>query len=316
MRPAPLDTRLPAEAEKEITDQIPSTTFAPIRFSVQPAKGSYGSKDSRVLHWYLTAMEDVGSFLVVQAGCGWGQPMSHTWVFDTGAMISQISTTAASRLWSVLEPIGVTRIRCETATQTFTTDFQMCTLRCCRVVDPSRNQGTRVVDTQVLVNPKLILHPMVMGRNTICDLGLSANLAINRVSDEEGRKFALLDRDRAEDWDKHFGGLSTPRDKPEAGPTERTPGTPSRFSARVEERVSGKRTRIYRGPRSTTQPNGGLGQRANSHTKGGRYRRRFYAAANGHAPGIYTNDRDARQAYERYPNPVHKMFLSKEMYRR
>ena len=38
---------------------------------------------------------------------------------------------------------------------------------------------------------------------------------------------------------------------------------------------------------------------------------KYYAVAVGHVPGIYLNDRDARLAYERYSNPVHRCFESR-----
>ena len=134
-----------------------------------------------------------------------GQLLTRTWLVDTGATISQVGMGAASMLWSSLLPVGKVKVCCRTAMARTTVDLELCVLKSCCLVDPSRKTQGVITDTHVLINPRLLVHEFVMGLNTMHDMELTICPIMNQVLDTRQRRFRLLSRQRAVAWDDSFG---------------------------------------------------------------------------------------------------------------
>ena len=156
----------------------------------------------------LREAAQIGGYLIVQVGqLHLTRPISHSWLVDTGAMMSQISLAAADLLWNAMDSLGYVSVRCETAMGAVTLRMQLCLLRGASVVDPSRNQGTNSVVTYVLINPRLTIHHFVLGLNTARAWGLTLHLGRSMMVSPTGLRFQLLTKARALLWDRSYGSL-------------------------------------------------------------------------------------------------------------
>ena len=195
----------------EGTASAVSTRTAPIRYSMAPFRNDDASSKVRRMKTFLESMDHVGAYVMVLVdGDEKSAPLQHTWLYDSGASVSQISGAAAARLWSLLRPVGQAFIRCDTATQSTVVERSLCMLKGCRIVDLSRGNASVSVSTHVMINPDLRVHPFILGLNTMCDLRLSASMRTERVTDEVGVTYQLLSYAKAIDWDTSSGGLASP----------------------------------------------------------------------------------------------------------
>ena len=340
---SPPDPEPPDPGEKA-TETIENTLadihMVPLKYTLDSGlrQSESGSQVIRMRE-FLERMHRIGSFVVVQAGvASRAHPLTHSWLFDTGALVSHISSLAAAKLWSALRPLGLATLRSHSATSTTIVTRQLCMLKGCSLVDPSRGNRSKSVDTHVFINPDLSFHPFIMGMNTMCDFELKFCAKTERVSDTAGQHFRLLSSIRASKWDASYESLASPV-KHGSGSSKGTRSANLSASSSGHRKNSGQRRRSRassRGqpishakgssrelrPKPPVRSGRQEGKakakaKATSATplkKGSKKKKnkpRWYAVTIGHAPGIYRNDPDARQAYEGYPNPVHRRFYSK-----
>ena len=81
---------------------------------------------------------------------------------------------------------------------------QLCMLKGCCLVDPTRGRKSQPVDTHVFINPDLKIHPFILGMNSMCDFRLSFSGLTERVTGEHGQQFRLLSERRALEWDNMY----------------------------------------------------------------------------------------------------------------
>ena len=193
------------------TDVALSTRMVPMYYSVDPFSNPNPTSQTRRMERFLEEVQYLGAYVMVRAeGSAESPPLRHSWLYDSGALVSQISGEAAARLWSTLNPLGLANLICETATRKETVSRQLCMLKGIQLLDVSRGNQSVKVDTHFMINPDLTIHPFVMGLNTMADLRLACCMRTERVTDESGITFKLLSANKARRWDVSDGGLASP----------------------------------------------------------------------------------------------------------
>ena len=80
------------ERQDSLTKEVMvDTQLTPMWCSIAEITGTTKGTSAKTVTEFFNSMQERGAFVVVQIGSAKGQPRTHTWLFDSEALISQIS---------------------------------------------------------------------------------------------------------------------------------------------------------------------------------------------------------------------------------
>ena len=197
-------TKDPDESRDD-QQQLLNTHAVPmrIRFVRNQKSKQRNSAANKIISELIDRVKKMESYVLACNNPDSPQETLTSWLFDTGTEVSQISMKASNRLWTALSPVDIIRVECRTAHSTQRMDVQLCSLHNFQLWDPFEGCKQKTIDTLVIINPKLKVHDCVLGKNTMRDLRIMANMRSDTIHTYTGKRIRMLSTQAEKDWSEY-----------------------------------------------------------------------------------------------------------------